>query len=73
MCPLSVIFLSAFLAGVLVGGAIAVSAVMLMLGGSMAIIAVVWGGGLLGSLAIFATVFAWRLTSTVCRSAVRQD
>jgi hypothetical protein len=37
----------------------------------MAIIAVVWGGGLLGSLAIFATALAWRLTSTLCRSAVR--
>lgn len=71
MCPLSIIFLASFLSGILVGGAVAVSAAMLMLGGPMAIIAVVWGGGLLGSLAIFATALAWRLTSTLCRSAVR--
>jgi hypothetical protein len=45
---------------------------MLMLGGPMAIIAVVLGGGLLGSLAIFATAFAWRLTSSLCRSVTQQ-
>jgi hypothetical protein len=73
MCPLSVIFLSAFLAGLLVGGAVAVSAVMLALGGPTAPVAVVWSGGVVGSLAVFATVFAWRLTSSACRSAVRQE
>jgi hypothetical protein len=73
MCPFSIIFFASFLAGVLVGGAFAVSAVMLALGGPMASIAVLWGGGVLGSLAIFATALAWRITSSVCRSAVRQE
>lgn len=72
MCPLSAVFLASFLAGLLAGGAFAVSAVMLALGGPMAAAALVWGGGLLGSLAIIATAFAWRLTSTLCKSAERQ-
>ena len=73
MCPLSVVFLSAFLAGVLAGGAVAVSAAMLAAGGLAAPFAVIWGGGVMGSLAVFATALAWRLTSTLCRSAVRQE
>jgi len=72
MCPLSIIFLSAFLAGLLVGGAVATSAVMLALGGPAAPVALVWGGGVVGSLAVFATALAWRITSTLCRSAVQQ-
>ena len=72
MCFLSVVFLSAFLAGVLAGGAVAVSAVMLALGLPTASIAVVWGGGVLGSLALIAAFLAWRLTSTLCRSATQQ-
>jgi hypothetical protein len=33
---------------------------------------VLWGGGVVGSLAVIATFFAWRITSTLCRSAVRR-
>jgi ABC-type transport system involved in multi-copper enzyme maturation permease subunit len=72
MCPLSIVFFSAFLAGVLVGGAVAVSAAMLAVGGPVASFAVIWGGGVMGSLAVIATFLAWRLTSSVCRSAERQ-
>jgi len=72
MCPLSVVFLASFLAGLLAGGAFAVSAVMLALGGPAAAAALVWGGGVVGSLAIIATAFAWKLTSTLCRSAEQQ-
>jgi len=73
MCTLSVVFLSAFLAGLLMGGAITVTVAMLAVGGPAAPFAVIWGGGVLGSLAVFAAAFAWRLTSTLCRSAVRQE
>jgi hypothetical protein len=72
MCPLSIVFLSAFLAGILVGGAVAVSAAMLVAGGPAGPIAVIWGGGVMGSLAVIATFLAWRLTSTLCRSTVRR-
>jgi hypothetical protein len=73
MCLFSLIFFSAFLAGVLVGGAVAVSAAMLAVGGLAAPFAVIWGGGVVGSLAVIATALAWRLTATLCRSAVRQE
>jgi hypothetical protein len=73
MCFLSVVFLSAFLAGVLAGGAVAVSAVTIALGMPAAPFAVIWGGGVVGSLAVFAAALAWRLTSSLCRSAVRQE
>jgi threonine dehydrogenase-like Zn-dependent dehydrogenase len=73
MCPLSVVFFSAFLAGVLAGGAVAVSAAMLVLSLPAASVAVIWGGGVMGSLAVFAAALAWRLTSTACRSAERQE
>jgi len=61
------------MAGILVGGAVALSAVMFMLYPQAAALAVVWGGGLVGSLAIIATFLAWRITSTLCRSAVRRE
>ena len=70
MC--SVVFLASFMAGILVGGAFAVSVVMFMLNPSAAAVAVLWGGGVVGSLAVVATFLAWRITSTLCRSAVRQ-
>jgi len=70
MC--SVVFLASFMAGILVGGAVAVSAVMFMLNPLAAAVAVLWGGGVVGSLAVVATFLAWRITSTLCRSAVRQ-
>ena len=73
MCPLSTIFLASFLAGVLAGGAVAASTAMLAVGGPAAPFAVIWGGGVVGSLAVIATALAWRLTSSVCRSAVRQE
>jgi len=73
MCLLSVVFLSAFLAGDLAGGAVAMSAVTVALGMSAAPFAVIWGGGVVGSLAVFAAALAWRLTSVLCRSAVRQE
>jgi hypothetical protein len=72
MCFLSVVFLSAFLAGVLAGGAVAVSAVAIALGMPAAPLAVIWGGGVVGSLAVLASFLAWRITSTLCRSAVQQ-
>jgi len=72
MCLLSVVFLSAFMAGVLVGGAVAVSAAMFMMNPQAAAVAVLWGGGVLGSLAVIAAFLAWRITSTLCRSAVRR-
>jgi hypothetical protein len=57
----------------LAGGAVAASAVMLALGMPAAPLAVIWGGGVVGSLAVLATALAWRITSTLCRSAVRQE
>jgi hypothetical protein len=67
------LFLLSFLAGALVGSAVAVSVALLVLGGPMATAAVVWGGGLLGSLAIFATALAWRVTtSSACRSVAQR-
>jgi uncharacterized membrane protein len=72
MCVLSVVFLSAFLAGVLVGGAVAVSAVMFAVNPSAASVAVLWGGGVVGALAVVATSLAWRITSTLCRATTRQ-
>ena len=72
MCFLSVVFLASFMAGILVGGAFAVSVVMFMLNPSAAAVAVLWGGGVVGSLAVVATYLAWRITSTLCRSIVRQ-
>jgi hypothetical protein len=70
MC--SVVFLASFMAGILVGGAVAVSTVIFVLNPSSAAVAVLWGGGVVGSLAVVATFLAWRITSTLCRSAVRQ-
>jgi len=70
MC--SIVFLASFMAGILVGGAFAVSVVMFMLNPSAAAVAVLWGGGVVGSLAVVATYLAWRITSTLCRSIVRQ-
>jgi len=70
MC--SVVFLASFMAGILVGGAVAVSVAMFMLNPSAAAVAVLWGGGVVGSLAVVAAFLAWRITSTLCRSAVRQ-
>jgi hypothetical protein len=72
MCLLSVVFLSAFMAGILVGGAVVLPVVIFMLYPQAAPFAVIWGGGVVGSLAIIATFLAWRLTSTLCRSTVRQ-
>jgi hypothetical protein len=72
MCVFSVVFLSAFIAGILTGGAIVLPVVMLMLNAQAVSIAVIWGGGVVGSLAIIAAFLAWRITSTLCRSAVRQ-
>ena len=71
-CPLSVVFLSAFMAGILVGGAVVLSTVVLMLYPQAAALAVVWGGGLVGSLAVVATFLAWRITSTLCTATARQ-
>jgi hypothetical protein len=67
MCPLSVVFLSAFMAGILVGGAVVLPIVVLMTNAQALPFAVIWGGGVVGSLAIVATFLAWRLTSTLCR------
>ncbi len=72
MCFLSVVFLSAFLAGVLVGGAVAASVVMFAVNPSVASVAVVWGGGVVGALAVVATFLTWRITSTLCRATARQ-
>jgi len=72
MCVFSVVFLSAFMAGILVGGAVVLPAVVLMVDMRMLPSAVIWGGGVVGALAIIATFLAWRLTSTLCRSTVRQ-
>jgi uncharacterized integral membrane protein len=71
-CPLSVVFLSAFMAGILVGGAVALSTAVLMLYPQAAPLAAVWGGGLVGSLAVIATFLAWRITSTLCTATARQ-
>jgi hypothetical protein len=71
-CPLSVVFLSAFMAGILVGGAVVLSTVVFMLYPQAAALAVVWGGGLVGSLAVVATFLAWRITSTLCTATARQ-
>jgi threonine dehydrogenase-like Zn-dependent dehydrogenase len=72
MCPLFVVFLSAFLAGVLAGGAVTISAVMFAVNPSAASVAVVWGGGAVGALAVIATFMAWRITSTLCRATERR-
>ncbi len=72
MCLFSVVFLSAFIAGVLVGGAVVLPVVVFMLYPQAIPFAVIWGGGVVGSLAIIAAFLAWRITSTLCRSAVRQ-
>ncbi len=73
MCRLlHILFLTSFLAGVLAGGAFGISAAMLAVGGSTASIAVVWGGGVMGSLALIALWMAWRLTSSACTAAALQ-
>jgi hypothetical protein len=73
MCPLSVVFLSAFMAGILVGGAVVIPTVVFMVDTHAAPFAVIWGGGVVGSLATIATFLALRITSTLCRSAVRRE
>jgi uncharacterized membrane protein len=72
MCVFSVVFLSAFMAGILVGGAVVLPTVMLMVDSQTFPFAVIWGGGVVGSLAIIATFLAWRITSTLCRATTQQ-
>jgi membrane protein DedA with SNARE-associated domain len=72
MCAFSVVFLSAFIAGILVGGAVVLPTAALMLDVQMLPFAVVWGAGVVGALAIIATFLAWRITSTLCRATARQ-
>jgi len=72
MCLFYVVFLSAFIAGILVGGAVVLPLVVFMLYPQATPFAVIWGGGVVGSLAVIAAFLAWRITSTLCRSAERQ-
>jgi hypothetical protein len=72
MCLFSVVFLSAFMAGILVGGAVVLPAVVFMLYPQAAPFAVIWGGGVVGALAVIAAFLAWRITSTLCRAGGRQ-
>ena len=68
-----VLFLTSFLAGVLAGGAFSTAATALAFGGANASIAAVWGGGVMGSLAVIACWIAWRLTSSACTAAAPQE
>jgi hypothetical protein len=72
MCVFSVVFLSAFMAGILTGGAVALPIIVLMLYPQALPFAVLWGVGVVGALAIIATFLAWRITSTLCKATTRQ-